>query len=122
MARPQYGRLAADTSRSHWDGAEVGALLYAPRVPVEEGASPGCGVEHGSELDLELRRWATTAGCGTERTDAVRSIERKLRDLLREHGLMQERTRAPAVRRWTDPDGAVWSSVGPSFAVSAATA
>jgi hypothetical protein len=116
LAKPRWHDAPPDTGRSHWDGAEVGALLYGS---LESG---GCGIEHGSELDRALMVWATHAGESVERTSAIRIVERKLRDLLREHELMRPRTRAPAVQHWTDPDGAIWGSLGASSAACAAVA
>jgi len=104
LARPRYDDAPPSTGRSHWDGSLIGSLLYGPR---ELG---GCGLEPGGQLDLELRAWATTAGQATTRTPEIRSVERRMRDLLRAHGLMGPRTRAPAVRHWTDPDGLTWAS------------
>jgi hypothetical protein len=122
LARPRYHDAPGETGRSHLDGPLVGALLYGPVEPEEAGAMPGCGVVQGGELDLELRRWATTAGQGTERSDAIRRVERRLRDLFREHGLMRARYRAPAVHHWVDPDGVSWGSLGPSSTTCAALA
>ena len=112
LARPKWHDAPGDTSRSHWDGSLIGAMLRGPRVlsgamlrdPSNVG---GCGVEPDSPLDLELRHWATTAG--VPRSEAVRAVERRMRAILRAHGVMPARRRIAAVRRWVDPDGAAWT-------------
>lgn len=101
LARPKWNDAPGDTSRSHWDGSMIGAMLRGPR---DLG---GCGVEPDSPLDLELRHWATTAGA--PRSEAVRAIERRMRAILRAHGVMPVRRRIAAVRQWVDPDGAAWT-------------
>lgn len=90
MARPSYGRVPRDTGRHHFDHVELGAYLYGPR---NKGM---CGVVMGSHLDTALREWATERG--THRSDQVRAIERRLRCLLRAHGVMPVRRRFQCVR------------------------
>lgn len=102
-SRPKYHDAPGGTGRSHWDGALVGALLYGPR---ETG---GCGVERGGPLDLALKHWSSTAGA--ERTGEIRAIDRRMRSALLEHRLLvvRRRVKLPEVRRWTDPEGAIWA-------------
>lgn len=90
LARPSYGIVPRDTGRHHFDHVELGAYLYGPR---KLGM---CGVTMGSPLDIELREWATERG--VHRTDQVRAIERRLRCLLRAHGVMPVRRRFKAHR------------------------
>jgi hypothetical protein len=105
LARPKYHDAPGGTGRQHWDGALIGAMLYGPR---ETG---GCGVERGGPLDRELQRWASTAD-GT-RTDDVLAVERRLRAILRQHGILAERRRVyvPRVRHWKDPEDRIWGRV-----------
>lgn len=84
------GRLPRDTGRHHLDHVLVGALLYGPRI---KGC---CGVKQGSTLDQQLRTWATERG--TERSDQILAIERRMRTLLRLHGMMHQPTRFRAQR------------------------
>jgi hypothetical protein len=90
MVQQHPGRLPRDTGRHHLDHVLLGALLYGPRI------TGCCGVTPGSHLDLELRTWATERG--TERSDQVRAIERRMRTLLRLHGMMHQPTRFRAQR------------------------
>jgi len=96
-SRPQYGHVPADTGRSHWDGCEVGALVYGPR------ALGSCGVVHGSDLDRALREWATSEY--KEPTGPLYTLEKRLRCAMRAAGLLRARVKAPRVHRWTYPDG-----------------
>lgn len=96
-AKPRYDNASADTSRSHWDGCEVGALVYGPR------ALGSCGVVHNSELDRALREWATSEY--KDPTGPIPAIERRLRCAMRAAGLLRERVRVPRVHRWQYPDG-----------------
>lgn len=102
-ARPKYHDAPGGTGRSHWDGTQVGAMLYGPK------SAGCCGVERGGPLDRELQHWATTAG--SIRSDSVLAIERKLRAILRQHSLLAERRRVaiPRVRHWKDPENRVWA-------------
>jgi len=101
LARPSYGIVPRDTGRHHFDHVELGAYLYGPR---KLGM---CGVTMGSPLDIELREWATERG--VHRTDQVRAIERRLRCLLRAHGVMPVRRRFRCVRV---PTGQVAETTG----------
>ena len=101
LARPKYHDAPGGTGRQHWDGALIGAMLYGPR---ETG---GCGVERGGPLDRELQRWASTPGA--ERTDDIRAIDRRMRAILRAHGMLVVRRKLTPVHRWVDPDGAAWT-------------
>ncbi|MGL5912279.1 MAG: hypothetical protein ACRCZP_19900 [Phycicoccus sp.] len=113
-ARPKYHDAPGGTGRSHWDGTQVGAMLYGPR------SAGCCGVERGGPLDERIRAWATSAhlqsckgrGCDClARTDDVLAVERKIRAILRQHSLLAERRRVaiPRVRHWKDPDNRVWA-------------
>jgi hypothetical protein len=105
MARPSHnGLIAKDTGRHHLDHVLVGALLYGPR---EQGY---CGVVKGSGLDLELQQWATQRGLG--RSDEVRAVERRMRCLLRAHGIMVARYRFHARRHVSDDGSPVLRAVG----------
>lgn len=101
-ARPKYHDAPGETGRSHWDGALLGAMLYGPR---KLGC---CGIIPGSLLDRQVREWATTAG--VPRSDQVRAIDRRMRKQLHEAELLKRRERAPAARKWTDPEGRTWWS------------
>lgn len=115
-ARPKYHDAPGGTGRSHWDGTQVGAMLYGPR------SAGCCGVERGGELDQRIRAWATAAhlsscrgkGCDClDRTDEVLGVERKMRAILRHHSLLTVRCRVavPRVRHWIDPENRVWGRV-----------
>lgn len=101
IARPKYHDAPRGTGRQHWDGALVGAILYGPR------STGGCGVERGGPLDRELKRWASTPGA--VRTHEIRSVDRRMRAVLRMHGLLAQRAPIAKVRRWTDPEGRQWT-------------
>lgn len=101
LARPKYHDAPGGTGRQHWDGALIGAMLYGPR---ETG---GCGVERGGPLDRELQRWASTPGA--VRTNAIRAVDRKMREILRDHKMLKEHGEIHPGRRWVDPDGAAWT-------------
>lgn len=62
----------------------VGAMLYGQRI------LGNCGVVQGSHLDAKLRLWATQRGA-IERDDQILAIERRMRALLRAHGMMTHR-------------------------------
>ncbi len=114
LARPKYHDAPGDTGRSHWDGPMIGALLYGPRIPTEPGASPGCGVERGSDLDRAIQKWATTAY--TDPPPEVLAVERRMRAIMHAQGMLRERRRVVSVRRWVDPDGAAWTRQVPQAA------
>lgn len=101
LAQPRYHDAPPSTDRSCWDHVEIGALLYGPR------RTGGCGVVQGSPLDVELRTWATERGTG--RSDQVRAIERRMRGLLRNHGLQRPTPAVLRMRRWEDPEGRAWT-------------
>lgn len=102
MARPKYHDAPRTTGNHHLDHVEVAALLYG-RNPDGSPAAGCCGVVRGSELDMELRMWATQRG--TARTNEVLAIERKLRALLRAQGVLHERRRFRALRQLDTGDG-----------------
>lgn len=100
-ARPKYHDAPPDTGGSHWDGSIVGALLYGPR------STGSCGVPPDSTLDRQLRYWATHSG--VRRTKQIAAIERRMRSVLRAHGLIVPVNRSSDIRHWTDPDGVCWA-------------
>lgn len=90
MARPKWHDAPRGTGRTHWDHVLIQTLLYGPRLQ-------NCiGVERGSELDQELRRWATTPG--HPRSPEVRNVEIQLRRRLRDLGLKIDHPRIRATR------------------------
>lgn len=99
LAQPRYHDAPPSTDRHHLDHVEVGAMLYG-RNPDGTPAPGCCGIERGSELDRDLRRWATERGDKGEdlRTNGVLAIERKLRALLRAQGALVVRRRLRAIR------------------------
>ncbi len=97
LARLQPDNVPPSTNRHHLDHVEVGALLYGPK------AMGCCGVVRDSELDQELRQWATQRG--TPRTGEVEWIDRKLRRLLLAQGCMVVRRRFRARRHADAGDG-----------------
>lgn len=113
-ARPKYDDAPGGTGRVHWDGTMVGAMLYGPR---EQGC---CGVVRGGALDRALRDWATHAE--SERTAEIRAVDRRMRAILRQHGLLAERRPAPKVRRWVDPESRVWARLVAAAVASEKTA
>lgn len=94
LARPRYHDAPGETGRSPWTGVLIGALLYGP---------DGCGITPGSDDDRELQQWASNPG--SDRSSLVLRVERRMRRLLRDHGLMRPRSRAPVAREWTDDEG-----------------
>ena len=106
MARPKYHDAPRTTGNHHLDHVEVAALLYG-RNPDGTPAPGCCGVVRGSELDMELRIWATQRGDKDVdlRTSGVLAIERKLRALLRAQGVLHERRRFRARRQLDTGDG-----------------
>lgn len=87
-------------------------MLYGPIVPIVAGASPGCGVIKGSQLDIEIRAWATSAY--VDPPPQILAVERRLRAIMRAHGVLRERRKPialPSVHRFRDPDGQVWASL-----------
>lgn len=99
LARPKYHDAPGETGRSHWDASTVGALLYGPR----EGG--GCGVVPGGELDMLLRRWATSEY--REPEGPIPAIERRLRAAMRAAGMVRARVTVPRTRRHVEADGTV---------------
>lgn len=99
MARPKHHDAPTrDTGRSHWDHVMVGAMLYGRRI------LGNCGVVQGSHLDAKLRLWATQRGA-IERDDQILAIERRMRALLRAHGMMATQRRFRARRELDTGDG-----------------
>jgi hypothetical protein len=97
LAQPKWHDAPRSTDRHHLDHVEVAALLYGP---IDQGC---CGVVRDSELDQDLRAWATERG--TPRTNEVLAIERRLRALLRAQGVMVVRHRFVARRHLDTGDG-----------------
>lgn len=97
LAQPKYHDAPRSTDRHHLDHVEVMALLYGP---IDEGC---CGVERGSELDHDLRVWATERG--TPRSNEVLRIERRLRALMRAQGVLVVRRRFVVRRQLDTGDG-----------------
>lgn len=102
LARPKWHDAPRTTGNHHLDHVEVMALLYG-RNPDGTPAPGCCGVERGSELDLDLRVWATERG--TMRTNDVLAVERLLRRLMRAQGTLHERRRFRARRELDTGDG-----------------
>lgn len=73
---------APKESFDSWTHVIIGAMLYGPK---EAGY---CGIEPGSEEDAAIMEWSTTRG--VERSNAVLSVERKLRRLMREGDLLSK--------------------------------
>ena len=71
-ARPRWTDTPRDERADNWDIVVIGRALRSPEH---------CDVRAGSPLDEELRRWALEIDI--TRTPAVRSIESRLRVLLR---------------------------------------
>lgn len=91
LARQDLTGAPRSTGRTPWDASEIAALLRGPR-------SKGLlGIKQGSELDLELRAWATTKG--HPRSQRVRNVEIRLRRLMRRYGLKHERRALRAMVR-----------------------
>lgn len=91
LARQDLSGAPRSTNRTPWDASEIAALVRGPR---KRGL---LGIEQDSELDLELRAWATTKGY--PRSKRVRNIEIRLRRLMRQYGMKQERRALRAMVR-----------------------
>lgn len=90
LARPKWHDAPRTTGNHHLDHVEIGAMLYGPR------RTGGCGIVMGSKLEADLREWATERG--VHRSDQVLAIERRLRCILRAHGVLPQRTRFRSAR------------------------
>lgn len=102
--RPLYTDRPPEFRGHHLTHVLIGAMLYGPK---ENGL---CGVVRCSEADREVYMWAVRCG---PRTPAVRSVERRMRSLMREHGIKDEGpvllSQAWRFMRWVDCDNVSWS-------------